>query len=38
MKDDAIELGTASRMTRDFSGANWWDSLLFLFRRLRVDW
>jgi hypothetical protein len=36
MKRKAIALGRASRLTRDFSGANWWDNLTFSFKAIHI--
>ncbi len=36
MRHVAVSLGKASRQTRDFSGRNWWDSLTFSWRAIRI--
>ena len=38
MKTTVVELGTARKVTRDFSGAFAWDSLTYSFLRFWVWW
>lgn len=38
MKNTVVHLGAVSKRTLDFSGNNWWDSVLFLLRRVWVGW
>jgi hypothetical protein len=38
MKSNVVNLGAASRKTRDFSGNNWFDALTFSFWRFYYRW
>jgi hypothetical protein len=38
MKTTIVELGSASKLTRDYSGNSSWDSLTFSFKRFRIGW